>query len=72
MQYSHQIDKLKQEWEAEKKAAVEEVEARSKVMKAELENLQQLYEAQLRDNKLMKENLVSYNHTLYLLHIDLR
>lgn len=72
MQYSHQVDKLKQEWEVEKKAAVGEVEARTKVMKAELENLQQLYEAQLSDNKLMKEKLVSYNYALCLLCIELR
>ncbi len=60
MQYSHQIEKLKQEWEAERKVAMREVEARTEVMKTELESLQQLYDAQLGDNKLMKEELVSY------------
>lgn len=63
MQYSHQIEKMKQEWEAERKAAISKVEARTEVMKAELENLQQLYDAQLGDNKLMKEELVSYYYT---------
>ena len=63
MQYGHQIEKMKQEWEAERKAAISKVEARTEVVKAELENLQQLYDAQFGDNKLMKEELVSYYHT---------
>ena len=54
---------MKQEWEAERKAAISKVEARTEVMKTELENLQQQYDAQLGDNKLMKEELVSYYHT---------
>ena len=62
MRYGQQVDKLKQEWEAEKKAAIGEVEARTEVMKAELENLQQLYDAQVGENKLMKETLVSWYH----------
>lgn len=57
---------MKQEWEAERKVAIREVEARTEVMKGELENLQQLYDAQLGDNKLMKEELVSYYHTYTL------
>ena len=52
---------MKQEFEAERKAAIREIEARTEVMKAELENLQQLYDAQLGDNKLLKEELVSYH-----------
>ena len=62
---------MQQELEAERKAAVREVEARTEVMKAELENLRQLYDAQLDDNKLMKEKLVSYSPHPWWLHINI-
>lgn len=62
---------MQQELEAEGKAAVREVEARTEVMKTELENLQQLYDAQLDDNKLMKEKLVSYLPHPWWLHINI-
>ena len=65
------MDRLKQEWEVEKKAAIREVEARTEVMKAELENLQQLYDAQLGDNKQMKEKIVNcyHAHSCYTLMV---
>lgn len=64
VQYSCRVDRLKQEWETEKKAAVAEVEAKYIVIKTELKNLQQSYDAQVYDNKLIRENIVSncYSH----------
>ena len=42
MKYSHQVEEMKRCLELEKQTAVEEVEARAEVVRAELENTQQV------------------------------